>query len=120
VCLCIIIDILVAAINLIVLVFLFFLSLHKQMIPQSVIDDDNDHTMHYAQSLPYANLLDKEAEVWLSDICTHLATSVRAQDFTGGALAWVRRLSRYFKKKKKKKNYANDETLIDIKLVTWT
>jgi proteasome activator subunit 4 len=68
------------------------------MIPQSVIDDDNEHTMHYSQSLPYANLLDKEAEIWLSDICTHLVISVRAKDFTGGALAWVRRLSRYLSK----------------------
>lgn len=73
--------------------FFFFCT---TMIPQSVIDDDNDHVMHYAQSLPYAKLLDKEAEIWLTDICTHLVTSVRAKDFTGGALASVRRLSRYF------------------------
>ncbi|KAI8975614.1 hypothetical protein BDF20DRAFT_879640 [Mycotypha africana] len=67
----------------------------RDMIPLSVIKDDNDHTMHYAQSLPYAHLLDKEAESWLNDICTNLVISVKAQDFHGGVLAWVKRLSSY-------------------------
>lgn len=65
------------------------------MIPDSVIQDDAQHTMHYSQSLPYANLLDNEAKQWLHDICTNLALSVKAKDYTGTVLAWVKRLSRY-------------------------
>lgn len=65
------------------------------MIPESVIQDDNAHTMHYSQSLPYAHLLDNEANNWLADICTNLVISVQAKDYTGGTLAWVKRLSRY-------------------------
>lgn len=65
------------------------------MIPDSVIEDDNDHTMHYSQSLPYANLLDNEAKLWLNDICTNIVISVQAKDYTCGTLAWVKRLSRY-------------------------
>ncbi|KAI7908029.1 uncharacterized protein BX663DRAFT_425475 [Cokeromyces recurvatus] len=51
--------------------------------------------MHYAQSLPYANLLDKEAETWLNTICTNLVISVKAKDFTIGAVAWIKRLANY-------------------------
>lgn len=65
------------------------------MIPLSVIEDDNDHVMHYAQSLPYAHLLDNEAEQWLNEICVSLATSVKAKDFSRGTLASVKRLSKY-------------------------
>lgn len=64
------------------------------MIPLSIINDDNEHTMHFSQSLPYCNLLEHEAEQWLKDICFNLALSVKAKDFTRGALAWVKRLSR--------------------------
>lgn len=65
------------------------------MIPDSVIQDDNAHTMHYSQSLPYAHLLDNEASNWLAEICTNLVISVQAKDYTGGTLAWVKRLSSY-------------------------
>ncbi|KAG2196811.1 hypothetical protein INT47_002738 [Mucor saturninus] len=65
------------------------------MIPLSVIDDDSQHTMHFSQCLPYANLLEHEAEQWLDDICVNLALSVKAKDFTRGALSWVKRLSSY-------------------------
>ncbi|KAI9261229.1 hypothetical protein EDC94DRAFT_122877 [Helicostylum pulchrum] len=65
------------------------------MVPLSVLEDDSHHTMHYSQSLPYADLLDHEAEQWLNDICVNLALSVKAKDFTRGALAWVKRLSSY-------------------------
>lgn len=65
------------------------------MIPLSVINDDSQHTMYFSQSLPYANLLEHEAEQWLNDICVNLSLSVKAKDFTRGALAWVKRLSRY-------------------------
>lgn len=64
------------------------------MIPLSVIEDDNEHAMHYAQSLPYAHLLDKEAEQWLSEICNNLVISVKARDFNRGALVSVKRLAR--------------------------
>lgn len=64
------------------------------MIPLSVINDDSQHAMHFSQSLPYANLLEHEAEQWLDDICVNLALSVKAKDFTRGALSWVKRLSR--------------------------
>lgn len=74
---------------------LFFLSLQRKMVPLSVLEDDSHHTMHYSQSLPYADLLDHEAEQWLNDICVNLALSVKAKDFTRGALAWVKRLSSY-------------------------
>lgn len=65
------------------------------MVPLSVIEDDSQHTFHFSQSLPYTNLLDHEAEEWLNDICIHLALSVKAKDFTRGALTWVKRLARY-------------------------
>lgn len=65
------------------------------MIPLSVIKDDNEHAMHYAQSLPYAHLLENEAEQWLNEICNNLVTSVKARDFSRGALVSVRRLSRF-------------------------
>jgi hypothetical protein len=64
------------------------------MIPSSVIEDDQHHTMHYSQSLPYANLLGGEAEEWLKEICENLVICVKAKDFAPGAVAWVRRLTR--------------------------
>jgi proteasome activator subunit 4 len=64
------------------------------MIPSSVIEDDLQHTMHYSQSLPYAHLLEGEAEEWLKDIRNNLVICVKAKDFAPGAVAWVRRLTR--------------------------
>ncbi|KAI8379086.1 uncharacterized protein BYT42DRAFT_312627 [Radiomyces spectabilis] len=64
-------------------------------IPTSVIQDDEQHTMHYAQSLPYVRLLDGEADQWLGDICNNLALCVKAQDYSVGTLAWVKRLGLY-------------------------
>jgi proteasome activator subunit 4 len=64
------------------------------MIPLSVIQDDEEHTMHYAQSLPYADKLEHEAQNWLDDIRSNLVISIKAKDFTGGVLAWTKRLSR--------------------------
>jgi proteasome activator subunit 4 len=64
------------------------------MIPISVIEDDEQHAMHYSQSLPYAELLDGEAEQWLNSICTHLVICVKAKDYAPGASTWVRRLSK--------------------------
>ena len=62
-------------------------------IPLSVINDDNEHTMHYSQHLPYAHLLGGEAETWLDDICTSLTISVKAKDFHHSALISVKRLT---------------------------
>ncbi|KAI8373532.1 hypothetical protein EDC96DRAFT_498664 [Choanephora cucurbitarum] len=64
-------------------------------IPLSVINDDNEHTMHYSQHLPYAHLLGGEAETWLDDICTSLTISVKAKDFHHNALISVKRLTCY-------------------------
>ncbi|KAI8387348.1 hypothetical protein BD560DRAFT_114989 [Blakeslea trispora] len=64
-------------------------------IPLSVINDDNEHTMHYAQSLPYAHLLGSEAETWLDDICNSLTISIKAKDFHHSALISVKRLTCY-------------------------
>ncbi|CEP09555.1 hypothetical protein [Parasitella parasitica] len=65
------------------------------MIPLSVVKDDEDHTMHYAQSLPYADKLEHEAGDWLESICTNLTISIKAKDFKAGAVAWTKRLSNY-------------------------
>ncbi|KAG0174459.1 hypothetical protein DFQ30_004302 [Apophysomyces sp. BC1015] len=65
------------------------------LIPQSVLDDDKQRTMYYNQSLPYAHLLDGEAQHWLQDICTNLVICVKAQDFAPGASSWVKRLNSY-------------------------
>lgn len=64
------------------------------IVPLSVIEDDSQHTMHYSQALPYAELLDHEAENWLNDICINLTYHVKAQDFGRGCVDWARRLSR--------------------------
>jgi proteasome activator subunit 4 len=64
------------------------------VVPLSVIEDDSQHTMHYSQSLPYAHLLDHEAEDWLNSICENLAYHVKAKDFGRGCVNWGRRLSR--------------------------
>jgi hypothetical protein len=63
-------------------------------VPASVIQDDKVHTLHYSQVLPYASQLDREAELWLSDICTQLVVSVQSHDFAPGCLFWVKSLSR--------------------------
>ena len=65
----------------------------KDDIPDSVVKDDQ-HTMSYYQALPYAKLLDGEAETWLNEICTNLAMCVQARDFAPGAASWVKRLNR--------------------------
>ncbi|KAI7863238.1 hypothetical protein BDF14DRAFT_1392123 [Spinellus fusiger] len=67
----------------------------KKTIPQSVLDDDSQHTMHYSQCLPYANQLDGEAQEWLDTICTHLVISIKAQDYQSGAAMWTKRLKSY-------------------------
>lgn len=66
-----------------------------EQVPLCVIQDDAGHTLHYSQVLPYASQLDREAELWLSDICTQLVVSVQAHDFAPGCLFWVKSLSRY-------------------------
>ncbi|KAL9538165.1 hypothetical protein MBANPS3_011145 [Mucor bainieri] len=65
------------------------------MIPLSVIQDDEEHAMHYAQSLPYADKLEHEAQDWLDDIRSNLVISIQAKDYTGGAVAWTKRLANY-------------------------
>lgn len=67
----------------------------SDMLPSSVVQDDQEHTLHYSQALPYASQLDREAELWLSDICTQLVVSVQAHDFAPGCLFWVKSLSWY-------------------------
>ncbi|KAI8578771.1 hypothetical protein K450DRAFT_245430 [Umbelopsis ramanniana AG] len=67
----------------------------SEPLPASVIQDDEAHTLHYSQALPYASQLDREAELWLSDICTQLVVSVQAHDFAPGCLFWVKSLSSY-------------------------
>jgi hypothetical protein len=66
----------------------------SEPLPASVIQDDEAHTLHYSQALPYASQLEREAELWLSDICTQLVVSVQAHDFAPGCLFWVKSLSR--------------------------
>ncbi|OAD04967.1 hypothetical protein MUCCIDRAFT_139775 [Mucor lusitanicus CBS 277.49] len=51
--------------------------------------------MHYAQSLPYADKLEHEAQDWLNDIRSNLVISIQAKDYTGGAVAWTKRLANY-------------------------
>ncbi|KAI9246724.1 hypothetical protein BDA99DRAFT_526780 [Phascolomyces articulosus] len=74
------------------------MDMDKGDIPESVVKDDQ-HTMKYYQALPYATLLDGEADTWLNDICTNLAMCVQARDFAPGAITWVKRLNSYISMK---------------------
>jgi hypothetical protein len=67
----------------------------KMEVPISVKRDDEQHSMWYSQALPYAELLSDETETWLHDIVDYFVLSVKIRDFSPGALAAIKQLTRY-------------------------